>query len=305
MLQLVLERDRERRNCLLKMSQILPIIFILIFHIPRSLLSIEFNISEMCNVTSLKDFSCNIVLNSSHYYLTDVLINSFSVITNATITITATMDTAEIHCVNDSNYIASGVAFVNSSVFIERVSFNNCGAVINTLPYNIVNVLNNSHYVYYPSSYATAFMLINCIVDWYQVKFISSYGFAVVGFNLIDATFTECAFSSAKSFQVYGKLDIGSGLLIHYSDPSYHGPVTSHLVVNNCIFSHNFVVKNCSSNDHDMGNRFTQKTHYQLICSYTLLYPVIIFDTCFAKWYNIYWKRWPVHKFFTYCSIYI
>ena len=288
------------------MSQILPIIFILIFHIPRSVLSIEFSISKMCNVTSLKDFSCNIVLNSSRYYLTDVLINSFSVITNANITITATMDTAEIHCVyNDSNYIASGVAFVNSSVFIERVSFNNCGAVINTLPYNIVNVLNNSHYVYYPSSYATAFMLINCIVDWYQVKFISSYGFAVVGFNLIDATFTECAFSSAKSFQVYGKLDIGSGLLIHYSDPSYHGPVTSHLVVNNCIFSHNFVVKNCSSNDHDMGNRFTQKTHYQLICSYTLLYPVIVFDTCFIKWYNICWKCWSVHKFFTYCSIYI
>ena len=187
----------------------------------------------------------------------------FCIISNANITITtnSSNDTAaDIYCNGGSNQslpvATGGITFINSIVTIERINLINCGEYLKSLPDNITNIINSSFF-YYPDSYAAALLFVNSSVNISTVSMNSSFGFAVIGFNLNNSTFVNSIFSSDAPFEIGIRQNqtIGSGFLIHYTDPP--SPDTNntnysskHVVINGCHFVNNYMYIHNNTRNH-------------------------------------------------------
>lgn len=110
-----------------------------------------------------------------------------------------------IHCVtiasnnsDNSSYSAKGrigIAIVDAHVTIKRISFKNCGSLLNTLPQSILNIFNHSvmsstrdPMMLYSNASAAALVLVNCSVDVRNVSFSSTIGFGILGINVYTMT---------------------------------------------------------------------------------------------------------------------
>ena len=82
--------------------------------------------------------------------------------------------------------------FLNSTVTIVRVSFIYCGRSLQQLPTHIIDTLKMSSPLYYSSTHAGTLIFICCNVYMDTVRIESSYGFAVVGFNLEIIIYFQC-----------------------------------------------------------------------------------------------------------------
>ena len=123
-----------------------------------------------------------------------------------------------------------GLAFISSNITIQRVTFVNCGTHLNTLPDNITSMFNSSS-LYYISTHAATLLFIQCTVNMSDVVLTRSYGFAVIGINLIDSVLQNVhALNSNSSLQNYkiNNQSLGSGIILHFldmvsdSNPSYY-----------------------------------------------------------------------------------
>ncbi len=198
------------------------------------------------------DFPCN-VSSGNHFIVLEETYNislneEFCIISNANISITTNSSGAPANIIctsNSSNSSANGgIAFFNSSVVIDKVNFIDCGAYLNKMPDNVTEIFNRS-YLYYPTSFAAALMFLNSTIRISEVSMQSSFGFAVIGFNIYNSSFIKSNFSSGTAFRIgiLSNQSIGSGLLLHFAN--YPTKDNSNwkrdVMINNCYFENNFM----------------------------------------------------------------
>ena len=131
-------------------------------------------------------------------------------------------ESANITCVhNDTLQHRRGVVFFNSQVTLIHLVIKNCGTYLTTIQDSTITDYLNSSSLYYTSSHAAALVFVHCQVNITQVNVYNSYGFAVIGINLYNATINSVIMSnSSYSPEIYetNKQSIGSGFLLHYKD---------------------------------------------------------------------------------------
>ena len=145
------------------------------------------------------------------------------------------------------------LVFINSTVSIINLSFNYCGALLNTLPHNITDLFNYSSPLYYPPTHAAALLLINSKVIMKSVMFKSSYGFALICLNPRSSLFDRVTISSPVTRTQQLNSTRGSGMLLHFYD-SY--PIHNDMKVSllNSKFTNNTEPLNdtkCISDEYD------------------------------------------------------
>ena len=157
---------------------------------------------------------------------------------------------AIITCIyNDSSNIRPqsrrGLAFFNTTVTLERLIFKDCGTYLTTIQDSTITDYLNSSSLYYSSSHAAVLVFVHCQVNITQVNIYYSFGFAMIGVNLIDSTIRGVNISnSSLSTNLYRHTEhkrrtIGCGALLHFFDhPLMMYP--TYVNVNYVRFKNNF-----------------------------------------------------------------
>ena len=142
-----------------------------------------------------------------------------------------------------------GLVFFNSQVTLKHLVINNCGTYLTTIQDTTITDYLNSSSLYYTSSHAAVLVFVHCQVNITQVNIYYSYGFAMIGVNLYNATINSVNMSySSYSIEVYqnNNQSIGSGFLLHYMDinntfqEEYSVEQVSDVHINDAYFSYNY-----------------------------------------------------------------
>ena len=226
------------------------VILIIICSIESNCFQIEeFELKELCNISSHLKRNYAVKLNSSVQYTVSKARKGFCVINDIDITITSDSDDlATINCAgissNTSQESTWGLAFVNSTVTIERVVFIKCGTYLRSLPNKLLDVFNtsissNHTQFFYPTNYSALLYFFHCEVKMSTVNLESTHGFAVIGFNfLADSSFKN---TNVTSTSIDGQT-IGNGILIIFADGNMTRNDRSFKVfIENCRFLNNIV----------------------------------------------------------------
>ena len=209
----------------------------------------ELELKDLCNTTSHLEHNHTVKLNSSVQYTISKARKGFCVISDIDITITSdTDDLATINCAgissNTSQESTWGLAFVNSTVTIERVVFMKCGTYLRSLPNKLLDVFNTSSssnhtQFFYPTNYSALLYFFHCEVKMSTVNLESTHGFAVIGFNFLDSSLKNTNVTS--SIFIDGQT-IGNGILIIFADGTMTRNDRSFKVfIENCRFLNNVV----------------------------------------------------------------
>ena len=175
----------------------------------------------------------------------------FSYLSNVNLTLTSDRSdqVAHIYCgstsssENGSNNLlyqpTRGIAFVNSTVTLKRLSFHNCGMY---LPKEITSMIN--HYFNYSSFHAAGLVLVESRLLSSHVTFESSFGFAVIGHNLINSSFEyNNVHHSMKLNKSDNWISFGSGIIVYFSKVNTSaGQASSHVKFSHTNFENNFDV---------------------------------------------------------------
>ena len=152
--------------------------------------------------------------------------------------------------------------------------FINCSTYLNKIPRNIVNTFNMSS-LYYTSNHAAALLFVNCNLDMTEVELISSFGFATIAINLVNAVINNlnASFSTA-SFELLSQ--IGSGVLLHFLDTPKTYPYVEndvkYISIENSIFSENSDWYNSHYTIHDIYNSSISNAAVINAAGLTILY---------------------------------
>ena len=163
-----------------------------------------------------------------------------------------TSQPAVITCAQEHHpYLTRGLAFINATVILQGVTFSNCGTYLNTLPDNIADILHSST-MYYTSSHAAALLFIQCTVNMREVVLNSSYGFAMVGINLVDSFLQNMSVvnttTRATVYNYSNETIIGCGMILHFISYPQTEELNVHAIsIEHIIFALNFDIQNCSS----------------------------------------------------------
>ena len=209
----------------------------------------ELELKDLCNTSSHLKRNYAVKLNSSVQYTVSKARKGFCVISDIDITITSDSDDlATINCAgissNTSQESTWGLAFVNSTVTIERVVFMKCGTYLRSLPNKLLDVFNtsissNHTQFFYPTNYSALLYFFHCEVKMSTINLESTHGFAVIGFNfLADSSFKN---TNVTSTSIDGQT-IGNGILIIFADGTMTRNDRSFKVfIENCRFLNNIV----------------------------------------------------------------
>lgn len=190
----------------------------------------------------------HMVLNSTKTYNITRITGFRCIIENATISISTNSTTTHSNVVCSLNPEVSpqptlGIAFINSTVNISRVTMKYCGAYLFTLPMDIKDMFNKTSSLYYPTYFASALLFIECEVTMSEFIATSSFGFAVIGINLDKSTISKISFYSwawASVMLKHHDRNIGNGILFHYLDnPHYSRLASKHMVIQDSQFQWN------------------------------------------------------------------
>lgn len=202
---------------------------------------------QLCNSS---DKTVYMTLNSTkRYTITPQLTGSLCIVENATISITSDSYTvnSNVLCTQQLPHPPGptlGIVFINSTLTINRVVMKYCGTYLHTLPMSIKSLFNyTSASLYYPDSFASALLFIECKVTMNNFIAMSSFGFAMIGINLDRSVISNVSFVSHISLQSKYRT-IGNGILIHYLDnPGFVDPVANskHLVIRDSQFKWNLM----------------------------------------------------------------
>ena len=172
----------------------------------------------VCNNTYSQP-TISLVLNSSVMY--NITTDRFCFMSTVDITIrSGTNSPAVISCVHDDHMPVPtlGLAFINSSVTLQGVTFINCGTNLSILPDNVIKMFNYTS-LYYSSTHAAALLFIQCTVNMIEIELTSSYGFAVIGINPVSFIVQNVNVSnSSASSTIYNHYNktIGCGMILHF-----------------------------------------------------------------------------------------
>ena len=188
---------------------------------------LEWQLQSLSQINTLQ-----LVLDSSvQYQLTN---DSFSYFINKNITIQSNNNqTANISCINNT-----GIVFIDSTVTIIGISLKKCGSHLALLPDNVTDRFNNTSPLYYSSNSAAVLLLVACKVTIDTVIIESSFGFAIVGYNLRSSQFQFLAVRNSGQKHDSQETSLGSGMLIHFSD-SKNQINTPIILLNNTVFENN------------------------------------------------------------------
>ena len=201
----------------------------------------------MCNSTYHHP-TISLVLNSSVMY--NITTNSFCFLSTVDITIrSSTNSPAVISCVQDDHIPVPtlGLAFINSSITLQGMTFINCGTYLNTLPDNFIDILHSSS-LYYSSTHAAALLFIQCTLNMSEVELTSSYGFAVIGINLINSVLQNVNISASATVYINNsETNAGCGMMLHFLSYPQTEEIKFHMVsINQSRFFSNINVQNQS-----------------------------------------------------------
>ena len=207
---------------------------------------------HVCNSTYSHQ-TISLVLNSSLMY--NITKNSFCFMGKVDLTIrSSTNSPAVISCVQDDGIpvLTLGLAFINSSVTLQGVTFINCGTYLNRLPDGIIDTFNSSS-LYYSSTHAAVLLFIQCTVNMSEVVLTGSYGFAIIGINLLNSVLHNVnmlhSTASVTMYNYYNET-IGCGIMLHFLQAEES---TFHKVsIEQSTFSSNYDLQNGSSCAYNM-----------------------------------------------------
>ena len=180
----------------------------------------------------------------------NITTDGFCFLSTVDITIrSSTNSPAVISCVHDDHMPVPtlGLAFINSSVTLQGVTFINCRTYLNRLPDNIIKMFNSSS-LYYSFTHAAALLFIQCTVNMSEIKLRSSYGFAIIGINLLNSVLHNVnILHSTASVTMYNYFNetIGCGMMLHYlqaEETKFHK-----VSIERSTFSYNYDLQNDSS----------------------------------------------------------
>ena len=262
---------------ILSMALLLLIIALLDRNLPVNSIVLNSSLElqyYFCN-QSIDTSSLILELNSSIQY--NISKGQFCVLRNIHLTIHSTASKqVEICCaIHHHPHSSQGIAFINSTIILQQVTFSNCGTYLKTLPDDIVNVFNSS-YLHYTSNHSAALLFIQCTVNMSEVVLTSSYGFAVIGINLIDSFLHRMSVTgSAVSTEVYShnKKIIGSGILLHFLDNAFTFNITK-VSISDSIFSQHvdLFLTSCITPSYKHGLHHWQEFHVVHAAGLTILY---------------------------------
>ena len=157
---------------------------------------------------------------------------------------------ATIQC-NSSTYINTthtniGFAFTGSnSLTLQRVTFIGCGANLNTLDEEQLNIINSTSSFVYFTQYHAAVLVFTEIshLVMKDVMISQYYGFAIVAVNLPSGTLEAIYINGSQGLEkVQSSYSVGSGMLLMYQDspiaPSYVNQYKLKII--DSKFSYNF-----------------------------------------------------------------
>ena len=229
---------------------------------------------EQCVCNNTYSRAISFLLDSSVAY--NIRAKSFCFMSTVDITIrSSTNSPAVISCVQDDHIPAPtlGLAFINSSVTLQGVIFHNCGRDLNKLPDNIINMFNSSS-LYYNSTHAAALLFIQCTVHMSEVVLRSSYGFAVIGINLVDSLLqnVNVSYSNASAtIYTFANKTIGCGMMLHFL--SY--PQTEELKFYTVSVKNSSFFRNANPQNHSCANNMDLQSDPEMVLSaaaLTILY---------------------------------
>ena len=115
---------------------------------------------------------------------------------------------------------AIGFVFHNMSVNIVNITFVHCGNKLHYLNSKTLNYINSTHLVY-SSDHGVALLFIECNITTNNLKLIKSFGFAIIGYNIYNSSFSKSEFSTSGFNTTYSKIS-GSGMLLHFLPSLFH-----------------------------------------------------------------------------------
>ena len=143
-------------------------------------------------------------------------------------------------------YLTIGIVIVNSDITFAQLSFKFCGKSLQNLPSNITDTLNTSSPLYYSSTQAGALIFIHCRVNMDSVKIESSYGFAVIGYNLKTSHFQHLDICNSYQRHEHHRTSTGSGMILHFSDSQTPMVNSTHISIFSSSFENNIELFNGS-----------------------------------------------------------
>ena len=223
------------------------------------------SLNSSVNFTLLRGIFCQVTSNQTSKI--DICSDSFT-------------EWPTITCLHNDTEIAPqsrrGLVFFNNTVTLERLIFKDCGTYLTTIQDSTITDYLNSSSLHYISSHAAALVFVHCQVNISRVNIYASYGFAMIGVNLIDSTISEVNISySSLSTNLYRhtehKRTIGCGALLHFFDHQLMMYPTN-VTVNYTRFTKNFdsypYITEFSNNYLNIVNAagltiiYTQKTYF-------------------------------------------
>ena len=179
------------------------------------------------------------VLNRTSFTLSN---GSFCHMSNGVIHITTNtyINSSVITCAfNAINQGRRGLVFFNSSVIIERVTFDNCGTFLTGIPdTDTIKYLNGS-YFHYSAYHSAVLVFVHCTVNMTQVKITNSFGFSVIGTNLNGSLLDRLELSDNNITQ-----PIGSGIVLQYFENHHTSSMTLSTTVIQTNILRNYVYNN-------------------------------------------------------------
>lgn len=188
----------------------------------------------LCNSTVVVGDNIEIQLTDLNYTFSSDS-TRFCVVSNKNITLLGNQTGSKIICSEIGDLPTQGIAFINSTVTIRNFTFVKCGVPLKTLPSHIIHSMNNS-LLYYSSDHAAALIFVSCKVVMNYVNMNSSYGFSLIGIDLLTSVFDHIQIMSdiVKSNDTK---EIGYGLLLHFANS-----LTSvEVKLSNCKFDYTFL----------------------------------------------------------------
>ena len=151
-----------------------------------------------------------------------------------------------------------GFVFFDSKVTLVRLVFKNCGTYLITIQDSLITHYLNGSSLHYNSSHAATLVFVHCQVNITQVNIYSSYGFAMIGVNLLASVLSFMNVSNSTGNTVIA----GNGLILHFMDNDDMVDLSNDISYNvsflHCDFSHNghFNKLECPLIDHYMYSKY-------------------------------------------------
>ena len=160
----------------------------------------------------------------------------------------ATNSLAYIRCptaVSHPSYPTSGFVFINLyNLTLQKLSFQECGALLRDLNDSILSSINSTTSPVYFTEYHSSLLLFLHIETLLikEVNMLSNYGFSILANNPLNATIENVNVTSTKGIEFYQEtnMSLGNGVLLLFTDENNVKSLQNNVSIKEAIFVNNF-----------------------------------------------------------------